>query len=89
MHVSSLAAGRSRNGLLREWIIFALSLGLGGHIALAIVLHDPQAWPWTQAGLRGLLIGISVYVVVQVLRSVWWLSRGRGKRPDDTSEEYS
>src|SRR5438093_1154164 len=28
--------------MAREWIIFALSFGLGGHIALGLVLHCPK-----------------------------------------------
>lgn len=89
MRESNLAGGRS--GLVREWIIFALCLGLGGHIALAVILHDPEAWPVRQAGLNGLLIGFFIYVGVQVTRSAWWLVRGRTRRLDETdpSEDYS
>jgi hypothetical protein len=56
--------------LIREWIIFALCLGIGGHIALAFVLHAPDLWPWSRAGLYGLLSGLAVYVMVQLAR---WL----------------
>lgn len=89
MREPSLAG--SRSNLLREWIIFALCLGLGGHLVLAIILHDPKAWPWSQAGSRALLVGLSVYVVVQLTRSLWWLIRGRTRRLDDTdpSEHFS
>jgi hypothetical protein len=65
--------------MVREWIIFALCLGLGGHIALGIILHAPEVWPWQDAGMRGLLIGLSCYVAVQVMRSLWWLIRGRAR----------
>ena len=89
MRESNLAG--SRTGLVREWIIFALCLGLGGHIALAVILHDPEAWPLSQAGLNGLLIGFFIYVGVQVVRSAWWLIRSRTRRLDETdpSEDYS
>ena len=66
--------------MLREWIIFAICLGLGGHIALGVILHDPELWPWSDAGLSGLLIGLSVYGAVQLVRSIWWVVRGRTKR---------
>lgn len=63
--------------MVREWIIFAICLGLGGHIALGLILHAPDLWPWQNAGLRGLLIGLTVYVVVQLARSIWWVVKGR------------
>lgn len=69
----------SRGRLIREWIIFALCLGVGGHLALALVLHTPERWPWGQAGLYGLLLGIAVYAAVQLLRACWWAFRGRTK----------
>ena len=80
-----------RSNLIREWIIFALCLGLGGHIALAIILHNPDVWPWSQAGFRGLLVGVSVYIIVQVIRSLWWFIRGRTRRMDDmdASKDFS
>lgn len=57
--------------LAREWIIFTLCLGAGGHLALAFVLHAPDLWPWSRAGLYGLLSGVALYTVVQVARFVW------------------
>ncbi|MEW6245711.1 MAG: hypothetical protein AB1555_03255 [Nitrospirota bacterium] len=69
----------AKNPMTREWIIFAICLGLGGHIALGVVLHAPELWPWSHAGFYGLLMGLAVYVVVQFSRSVWWLYRGRQK----------
>lgn len=66
--------------MMREWIIFAICLGLGGHIALGVILHAPELWPWSDAGLSGLLIGLSVYGVVQLVRSMWWVVRGRTRR---------
>ncbi|MDE3020116.1 MAG: hypothetical protein KGO52_15655 [Nitrospirota bacterium] len=65
--------------MVREWIIFAICLGLGGHIALGLILHAPDLWSWQNAGSRGLLIGLAVYVTVQVIRSIWWVVKGRGK----------
>lgn len=66
--------------LAREWIIFALCLGAGGHLALGFVLHAPDLWPWSRAGLYGLLSGLVIYVLVQVARFLW--SRGHAKRAD-------
>jgi hypothetical protein len=63
--------------LIREWIIFALCLGVGGHIALAFILHAPELWPWSRAGLYGLLSGLAVYVLVQVSRLIWRAVRKR------------
>ncbi len=63
--------------LIREWIIFALCLGVGGHIALGFVLHAPEFWPWSRAGLYGLLSGLAVYAIVQVSRWIWKAARKR------------
>ena len=68
-----------KSHLVREWIVFALCLGLGGHIALAVVLHAPERWPWSHAGLYGLALGVGVYAVVQLVRTLWWALRGRSK----------
>lgn len=69
----------SKSNMIREWIIFALCLGLGGHLALAVVLHAPERWLWSHAGLYGLVLGVGVYVAVQLLRALWWAVRGRSK----------
>ena len=69
------AVGETGKSMLREWIIFALCLGAGGHIALAIVLHAPEAWPWPQAGLAGLLTGVALYGAVQAGRALWRMVR--------------
>lgn len=61
--------------LAREWIIFAVCLGIGGHIALGFVLHAPDLWPWRRAWFYGLLSGLAVYGVVQVVRWVWMSRR--------------
>ena len=63
--------------MTREWIIFAICFGVGGHIALGVVLHAPELWPWSKAWLYGLLSGFALYVVVQVVRSLWWMRHGR------------
>jgi hypothetical protein len=68
--------------LIREWIIFALCLGVGGHIALAFMLHAPELWPWNRAGLYGLLSGLAFYALVQLSR---WLSRVVRKNRDAAS----
>lgn len=70
--------------MIREWIIFAICLGLGGHVALGLILHAPELWSWQHAGLRGLSIGLAVYVAVQAARSLWWIARGRS-RPDPSA----
>lgn len=64
----------------REWIIFALCLGTGGHLALGFVLHAPDLWPWSRAGLYGLLSGLVIYILVQVVRFLW--SRVHAKESD-------
>ena len=68
-----------KSRLIREWIVFALCLGLGGHIALAVVLHAPERWPWSHAGLYGLVLGVGAYVAVQLIRTLRWALRGPSK----------
>jgi len=60
---------------MREWIIFALCLGVGGHVALGVMLHAPDLWPWSTAGFYGLLSGLAVYAVVQGARGLWRVFR--------------
>ena len=79
------AADRFKSRWIREWIIFAVCLGLGGHIALALLLHAPEQWPAGNLWLYGLLLALSVYVCIQLLRSVWWL--WRGERASDSQEQ--
>lgn len=57
--------------LAREWIIFALCLGAGGHLALGFVLHAPDMWPWSRAGFYGLMSGLTIYAGVQIIRALW------------------
>ncbi|MGH7164261.1 MAG: hypothetical protein ACREIS_01910 [Nitrospiraceae bacterium] len=76
--------GSRRTTIAREWIIFAICLGFGGHVVLGLILHAPELWPWKDAGVRGLLVGLSVYVSVQLCRSLWWVMTGRaraGRKP--------
>jgi hypothetical protein len=67
--------------MAREWIIFAICLGFGGHIALGVMLHAPELWPSSRAGLYGLLSGLGLYGAVQLGRSIWRLHRD--PREDD------
>lgn len=71
--------------MIREWIIFALCLGVGGHIALGVMLHAPDLWPWSTAGFYGLLSGLAVYVLVQGVRGLWKLF----KSPPQTGTKNS
>jgi len=64
--------------MFREWMVFAICLGFGGHVALALILHAPDLWSWDNAGRRGLLVGLGVYVLAQAVRSIWWAARRRG-----------
>ena len=64
---------------MKEWIIFAICLGLGGHIALGFVLHGPELWSLQEAGVNGLLGGLGVYLLIQLLRSLWWMYKGKLK----------
>jgi len=65
--------------MIREWIIFALCLGVGGHIALGVTLHAPGYWPWSTAGFYGLLSGLVLYGVVQAGRAFWKVVKQRSK----------
>lgn len=67
--------------IAREWIIFTLSVGIGGHIALGLVLHEP-AQHWQEMGWNTLFIGLFVYVAVQAGRSIFFAVRSRKAKPD-------
>ncbi|SPP64090.1 hypothetical protein [Nitrospira lenta] len=71
--------------LAREWIIFALCLGAGGHLALGVVLHSPDLWPWSRAGLYGLISGLVIYVLVQALRFLWSRTYGKESNPEQNA----
>lgn len=62
--------------LIREWIVFAICLGVGGHVALGVILHAPDLWTLREAGLNGLLSGLAIYAAVQAVRWAWWMWRG-------------
>lgn len=79
--------GTFKSRWIREWIIFAICLGLGGHIALALLLHAPEQWPANTLWLYGLLCALSVYVCVQLLRSAWWWYRGERSDEPDSQEQ--
>jgi hypothetical protein len=74
--------------VMREWIIFALCLGIGGHVALGVILHAPELWPWSTAGFYGLLSGIGIYAVVQGGRGAWSLLRSRRKSDTGSSDAW-
>jgi len=61
----------------REWIIFALSIGLGGHVALGIVLHDPSPKQWQDIGWNVVFFGFFIYILFQAARSVFIVVRAR------------
>ena len=70
--------------MMREWIIFALCLGVGGHVALGFILHAPDLWPWDRAALYGLVSGLAVYALVQgglVIRRMLTSSRQSEPQP--------
>jgi hypothetical protein len=67
--------GLSRKTLVREWIVLALCLGLGAHVALGFLLHGEQGWPIESYGYYGIFFGVFIYVVVQIGRSIWWVRK--------------
>jgi hypothetical protein len=75
--------------MMREWIIFALCLGVGGHIALGVMLHAPNFWPWSTAGFYGLLSGLTVYAIVQAGRGVWKLFKSSSQAGQNNSSGSS
>lgn len=44
-------------------------------MALGVVLHTPDLWSVSEAGLNGLYVGLGIYVAVQIIRSLWWLRK--------------
>jgi hypothetical protein len=67
---------------IREWIIFALSIGLGAHVALGLILHDSAPRPAQDMAWNALLIGLIIYAVFQAGRSVFLFLRARRPKPD-------
>ncbi len=85
-HIDSKPAGGGRP-LIREWIVFAICLGVGGHVALGVILHAPDLWTLREAGLNGLLSGLAIYAAVQAGRWAWWMWKApvgphSGSRPN-------
>ena len=75
--------------MMRELIIFSLCLGVGGHIALGVVLHVPGLWLWSMTGLYGFLSGLAVYGLVQAGRGDWKLFRHAPKFPSKNEPKTS
>ena len=66
----------------REWIIFALSFGLGGHVALGVMLHSPTPERWHTIGWNVVFLGLAVYAAVQAGRSIFLAIRSRRAKRD-------
>ena len=66
----------------REWIIFALSFGLGGHVALGFMLHSSTPDRWLTMGWKAVFFGLFVYVAVQAGRSIFLAIRSRQTKRD-------
>ena len=71
-----------KTALAREWIIFALSFGLGGHVALGFMLHSSTPERWQAIGWNAAFFGLFVYVAVQAGRSIYLAIRSRRAKPD-------
>lgn len=71
--------------LVREWIIFAISLGAGGHVALGVILHAPELWTLREAGLNGLLSGLGMYAAIQAARWGWWMLKAPARAGSGSS----
>jgi len=70
-----------KTDVAREWIIFALSFGLGGHVALGFMLHSSTPDRWQTIGWKAVFFGLFVYVAVQAGRSIYMAIRSsRAKR---------
>ena len=66
----------------REWIIFALSFGLGGHVALGFMLHSSTPERWHTIGWNVTFLGLAVYAAVQAGRSIFLAIRSRRAKRD-------
>ena len=83
---------KSKSRAIKEWVIFAVCMGLGGHIALALLLHAPaDQWPdrapWFYVVGFSLSLSFSVYVGVQLIRSAWWFVRGERSEEAESQDE--
>ena len=65
--------GVTKKTMIREWIVLALCLGLGAHVALGFLLHGSLDWPTEAYGLYGVLFGGLIYIAVQAGRYAWWV----------------
>ncbi len=66
----------------REWIIFALSFGLGGHVALGFMLHSSTPNCWQTMGWKAVFFGLFVYVAAQAGRSIYLAIRSLQAKHD-------
>ena len=78
-HLIFLNMSFTKKTVIREWIVLALCLGLGAHVALGVLLHGSMDWPTEAFGFYGILFGVVIYMVVQVGRSIWWTLKGKSK----------
>ena len=78
--------GFSKKTMVREWIVLALCLGVGAHVALGFLLHGAQDWPTESYGYYGIFFGVFIYVAVQIGRSLWWVRKGNRNTQGSESE---
>ena len=71
--------GFTKKTMIREWIVLALCLGLGAHVALGFLLHGSLGWPTEAYGFYGIIFGVLIYGGVQVFRSLLWVWKGKLK----------
>ena len=67
--------GFTKKTIVREWIVLAISLGFGAHVALGVLLHGSLDWRTEDFGFYGIFFGVFIYVVVQIGRSIWWVMK--------------
>ncbi len=71
--------GFTKKTMIREWIVLALCLGLGAHVALGVLLHGSLDWATESYGFYGIIFGVLIYAVVLASRSAWWLWKEKSK----------
>ena len=74
---------KKKKTVFREWIIFAISMGAGAHVALGMILHAPERWDWNHTATHTILIGFAIYGVIQIIRSFRWIIKR--KRPTEST----
>ena len=74
--------------MFREWIIFTICVGIGGHVALGLVLHAPENWTMTEVAWYGLSISLSIYIGVQISRSAWQFLMAKGSKNPNSKVRY-